>query len=247
MTDTHSARQANCRLEAQYAYQCKTDMVPLMVEDGYRADGWLGLLLGTRLWYAFYGSTLASDSAFQDKMQELCREVGDRGKITEPVSSVGRNTSTSWRDSVSPVVRELCREMGERGRLTASSLPVLSTRPMSRRTQLPGSAGLASPSDGVKQDYAGMTNVLDAGTIFQREEDSCTPVATSAVNCSSSRREPSPLSHSTTFEPGFAMSVSRAAARTAVTTLLQHTTPPRRRGSPSPTSSADSEQSSSGW
>ena len=58
MTDTHSARQANCRLEAQYAYQCKTDMVPLMVEDGYRADGWLGLLLGTRLWYAFYGSTL---------------------------------------------------------------------------------------------------------------------------------------------------------------------------------------------
>ena len=45
---------ANCRLEAQYAYQREKEMVPLMVEDGYTADGWLGLLLGTRLWFQVY-------------------------------------------------------------------------------------------------------------------------------------------------------------------------------------------------
>ena len=28
---------ANCRLEAQYAYQREKDMVPLLVEEGYRA------------------------------------------------------------------------------------------------------------------------------------------------------------------------------------------------------------------
>jgi hypothetical protein len=71
---------ANCRLEAQYAYQREKDMVPLMLEEGYRADGWLGMLLGTRLWYGFSGLVLASEAAFEGKMEELCRELGERGK-----------------------------------------------------------------------------------------------------------------------------------------------------------------------
>jgi hypothetical protein len=40
----------NCRLEAQYAMQREVDTVPLMLVDGYRPDGWLGMLMGTRLW-----------------------------------------------------------------------------------------------------------------------------------------------------------------------------------------------------
>jgi hypothetical protein len=71
---------ANCRLEAQYAYQREKDMVPLMVEEGYRADGWLGMLLGARLYYVLYGSTVSSEAAFEGKMEELCRELGERGK-----------------------------------------------------------------------------------------------------------------------------------------------------------------------
>ena len=41
----------------------------------------LGMMLGVRLWYAFFGSTLTSDSAFEGKMEELCRELGSRGKV----------------------------------------------------------------------------------------------------------------------------------------------------------------------
>jgi hypothetical protein len=74
---------ANCRLEAQYAHQREKDMVPLMVEEGYRADGWLGMLLGVRLYYAFLGSTLSSDAGFEGKMEELCRELGERGRQTQ--------------------------------------------------------------------------------------------------------------------------------------------------------------------
>eukprot|EP01047_Picozoa_sp_COSAG01_P033481 COSAG01_NODE_2466_length_7642_cov_5.268991_2_plen_156_part_00 len=37
------------------------------------------MILGMRLWYGFYGSTLASEGAFEGKMEELCRELGDRG------------------------------------------------------------------------------------------------------------------------------------------------------------------------
>eukprot|EP01047_Picozoa_sp_COSAG01_P003920 COSAG01_NODE_123_length_25210_cov_348.799434_5_plen_1182_part_00 len=75
---------ANCRLEAQYAYQREKDMVPLLVEEGYRADGWLGMLLGARLYYVFFGSTLTSEAAFEGKMDELCRELGDRGTASTP-------------------------------------------------------------------------------------------------------------------------------------------------------------------
>eukprot|EP01048_Picozoa_sp_COSAG05_P010746 COSAG05_NODE_965_length_6403_cov_50.682741_7_plen_265_part_00 len=45
----------------------------------YYVAGWLGMLLGVRLWYAFYGAALESDSAFAAKLEELCRELGERG------------------------------------------------------------------------------------------------------------------------------------------------------------------------
>eukprot|EP01046_Picozoa_sp_COSAG06_P130475 COSAG06_NODE_79972_length_105_cov_11454.000000_1_plen_35_part_11 len=34
-------------MEAQYALQKKKPLIPLMLVQGYEADGWLGLLLGT--------------------------------------------------------------------------------------------------------------------------------------------------------------------------------------------------------
>ena len=39
---------ANCRMEANYAHQQGLDMIPLMMEKGYRAKGWLGLCVHTR-------------------------------------------------------------------------------------------------------------------------------------------------------------------------------------------------------
>ena len=72
-----------CKREAQYAHQCGRNMVPLMMEDGYRCDGWLGFVLGTRLWYAFFESVLSDEAVFKDKIDELCRELGERGKGLE--------------------------------------------------------------------------------------------------------------------------------------------------------------------
>ena len=70
----------NCRLEAQYAFQQEVDMIPLMMQEDYKAKGWLGMLLGVRLYYQFCGSVLNSESAFEAKVDELCRELGERGK-----------------------------------------------------------------------------------------------------------------------------------------------------------------------
>ena len=71
---------SNCRMECQYAHQKKKPIVPLKLTDGYEADGWLGLLLGTSLWYAFYGETLSSESAFESRVESLARELGARGQ-----------------------------------------------------------------------------------------------------------------------------------------------------------------------
>ena len=41
---------ANCRLEANYAHQQELDMIPLLMSKGFKPKGWLGLILGTRVW-----------------------------------------------------------------------------------------------------------------------------------------------------------------------------------------------------
>eukprot|EP01050_Picozoa_sp_SAG11_P006205 SAG11_NODE_473_length_9186_cov_2.540332_3_plen_1067_part_00 len=88
----------SCRLEAQYAMQREVETVPLMLAEGYRADGWLGFMVGTRLWYGFYGAVvLSKESQFEGKVSELCRELGDRGRAAvsaaalsdEPAAEVG--------------------------------------------------------------------------------------------------------------------------------------------------------------
>ena len=40
-----------------------------------KPNGWLGMLLGSRLWYGFFGRVLETDKAFEDKMTEMMREV----------------------------------------------------------------------------------------------------------------------------------------------------------------------------
>ena len=55
-------------------------MVPLMMEEGYRPTGWLGLILGTRLWYPFYGFAIETDAGFTQQMDTVVRDIGDRGK-----------------------------------------------------------------------------------------------------------------------------------------------------------------------
>ena len=76
----HYKESTNCRLEAQYAMQREVPTIPLMLVDGYRADGWLGMLIGTRMWYGFFGAVLSDDAQFDRKVSELCRDLGERGR-----------------------------------------------------------------------------------------------------------------------------------------------------------------------
>lgn len=41
--------------EAEYAYSQKKEIVPLLMQTGYKATGWLGAMIGARLFYDFSG------------------------------------------------------------------------------------------------------------------------------------------------------------------------------------------------
>ena len=65
----------NCRSEAEYAYQLKKDIIPLMMQRNYKADGWLGMLVGTKLWIDFQ-----SKHAIEAGARKLIKELGGRGR-----------------------------------------------------------------------------------------------------------------------------------------------------------------------
>ncbi|XP_072051357.1 uncharacterized protein [Amphiura filiformis] len=60
----------SCRSEAEYAYKLKRSVIPLLIEDGYQPDGWLGLLQGTKLYYNFH-----SDELIQTELPRLLTAI----------------------------------------------------------------------------------------------------------------------------------------------------------------------------
>jgi hypothetical protein len=58
-------------------------MVPLMMQRGYKPKGWLGLILGTKLYYEFFAAAVDTDDKFMKQMDALTREIGDRGRVKQ--------------------------------------------------------------------------------------------------------------------------------------------------------------------
>ena len=56
-------------------------MIPLMMQKDYSPKGWLGLILGTRMWYAMWDAEKDDDASFERRLDSVVREIGDRGKL----------------------------------------------------------------------------------------------------------------------------------------------------------------------
>jgi hypothetical protein len=52
-----------------------------MMERHYKPTGWLGLLLGTRLYFSFDDDAVATHEAFMQQIDLVERELGERGKV----------------------------------------------------------------------------------------------------------------------------------------------------------------------
>ncbi len=56
-------------------------MIPLCLERNYKADGWLGMLAGSKVWLDF-----SDDRKFTGHIELLLRQLGDRGKSERAVN-----------------------------------------------------------------------------------------------------------------------------------------------------------------
>lgn len=58
--------------EAKYARVRKVEIIPIMLENQWRADGWLGFILGDLLYFKFPQD---DEKAFSNKYHELFTEI----------------------------------------------------------------------------------------------------------------------------------------------------------------------------
>jgi hypothetical protein len=52
MSDSYK-QSTYCQAEAEYAFNCKRRLLPLIIRPGYRPDGWLGFMIGSRIYVDF--------------------------------------------------------------------------------------------------------------------------------------------------------------------------------------------------
>ncbi|XP_070554358.1 uncharacterized protein [Ptychodera flava] len=74
----------SCRTEAEYTYKLRKDFIPIRVQQDYMPDGWLGILIGTKLYFDIY-----SELSLVETTPKLIKELGDRGKTGKRQSVVG--------------------------------------------------------------------------------------------------------------------------------------------------------------
>jgi len=82
---------ATCRIEGEYSFSLKKPIIPLMMQDNYKPTGWLGALLGSKLWFKF---SCENDlqSNFDQLLHELDRNLGTPASSPLPVTSTPVST-----------------------------------------------------------------------------------------------------------------------------------------------------------
>ncbi|KAK3782837.1 hypothetical protein RRG08_002468 [Elysia crispata] len=60
----------NTRAEAEYTFQQRKPIIPLIMQNEYQPDGWLGLILGSKLYYDFSGK-----HSFESRMEGLLKAI----------------------------------------------------------------------------------------------------------------------------------------------------------------------------
>jgi len=75
----------NCRLEGEYAHLQSKIIIPMMMEANFRPTGWLGLIMGGKLWFDFSAQD-KHDGSYKNLLSELERTVGP-GSASSATSS----------------------------------------------------------------------------------------------------------------------------------------------------------------
>ncbi|XP_069136765.1 uncharacterized protein [Argopecten irradians] len=94
----------SCRSEAEYTYKLRKSFIPLCVQERYVADGWLGMLIGTKLYF-----DISTEQLFDQQIPNLMKEIGDRGRLsTQTQNTDGEITSPGYVAKLTAVQPSLC-------------------------------------------------------------------------------------------------------------------------------------------
>ncbi|XP_076455483.1 uncharacterized protein LOC143290078 [Babylonia areolata] len=95
MSDKYKA-SPSCRTESEYIFRLHKEIVPLRLQPGYRPDGWLGILVGSHLYFDF-----SNEDLYRSSLPKLIKELGQRGKIhLPPVAKTSTSTNGDEPDTV---------------------------------------------------------------------------------------------------------------------------------------------------
>lgn len=83
-------------IEAEYAYQLRKQIIPLMMEPRFQPRGWLGIIMGTKLWMDFREmgkleagtSQLIKELGKTAKPQGRCAEVRLQDNMSSALSTL---------------------------------------------------------------------------------------------------------------------------------------------------------------
>ncbi|KAH9492545.1 hypothetical protein Btru_025773 [Bulinus truncatus] len=75
----------NTRAEAEYAFRCHKKIIPLMMQKNYKPDGWLGLILGSKLYYDFSGKYPDFNKPMTGLLKALISSVSSDDVDSEPL------------------------------------------------------------------------------------------------------------------------------------------------------------------
>ncbi|UJR19088.1 hypothetical protein I4U23_022219 [Adineta vaga] len=92
---------ANCQAEAEYAYNRKSKMIPIIVEKDYKPDGWLGFMVGSKIYIDFAGKEDEEfDEAYKLLIAEIKRQEADTSAESEVTKSADDSSKTAEAEPV---------------------------------------------------------------------------------------------------------------------------------------------------
>jgi len=83
-----------CRTEAEYAYKLKKEIICIMAEDNYQPRGWLGALLGNKLWYNLWKNSMFIEESFLPILSQLSKLFNQSNIVIQPQSQEKKQDQT---------------------------------------------------------------------------------------------------------------------------------------------------------
>ncbi|XP_015753413.1 PREDICTED: uncharacterized protein LOC107333164 isoform X2 [Acropora digitifera] len=121
-------RSPSCRSEAAYAYKLGKKIIPLMMEENYTPDGWLGLILARKPYMHFEKDPQEGIQQLLKEITNLTAAVSAQSEVlstSSPMQEANKRVSSWQKEDVAKWLESIGLDVGDnevRGNLDGSAL-----------------------------------------------------------------------------------------------------------------------------